>query len=151
TSLNVGFDGTGALTVEDQAVAAASHMFVGFNADSVDNTLLVDAAMLTVLQDLTIGYAGAASAIVEDGGLLDVGYLNLAMLSTATADLTVTGAGSEVVAVYLTLGQFGGTATLTVSDGGSIELGNDVSAIADAIHVGGAGFLQGAGTVNADV
>ena len=61
----------------------------------------------------------------------------------------MTGAGPLVTATFLSLGS--GAATVTVADGGAIDVGSNVTTIANAIHIGGSGSLQGAGAIQGNV
>ena len=67
------------------------------------------------------------------------------------AALTVTGAGSIISTAGIAFGATGGAASLTVSNGGAVEIGAGVSTIAGAVHIGSFASLQGSGTITGNV
>ena len=148
--LQVGSDGTATLTISDHATVTTTNMILAVNHDTgVTDTLTVDDASLHVGGVLTIGNAGAATALVENGGSLTAGTLFLAEMSGGAGSLTVDGAGSLVTASSISLG--GSSAVLTLSNGGAIDIGSSATTIANTIHIGGDGSLVGSGEITSAV
>ncbi len=152
-NIGVGFDGTASLTIADHAVVTTTYMDVAVKHDAgVTDTLDVNNATLNVGQALNIGDAGTANATVENGGIVNTTFLIVANQASGSGSLTVDGTGSVVtVANIVNLEPSGGSATLTVSNGGAIDIGSNTAAISDAIHVGSSGNMTGAGVIHGDV
>ena len=121
-NIGVGFGGAASLTISDSATVTTTSMEVGADSDpGAIATLTVESgASLTVTGSLTIGEAGSADAIFEGGASVTAGSLDLATQSGSTASVTIAGAGTLVTASSLDLGV--GSATLTVSDGATIDI-----------------------------
>jgi T5SS/PEP-CTERM-associated repeat protein len=148
----VGQDGTASLTIADQAVVNTTNMSVGVDhQNGVTDTLIVDHATLNSTNGISIGEVGTANATVENGGAVHVGFISLGDQATGVASLTIDGAGSVVTTNGLNLGVSGGSATLTVSHGGAVDIGLGTTTVADAVHVGNSASLQGSGTINGNV
>ena len=149
-NIGVGYDGTASLTIADHAVVTTTQMDVAvFHDVGVTDTLDVNNATLNVSQGLTVADAGTAHATVENGGSITAAFLTIANQPGSTGALTVDGAGSVVTATSgLTMGFSGGSATLTVTHGGAVDVGTDATTIAGAVHVGSLDSLQGTGTIN---
>jgi T5SS/PEP-CTERM-associated repeat protein len=151
-NIGVGFDGTASMTIADQAVVTTTNMEVAFKYDAgVTDTLDINDATLNVGQGITIADAGTANATVENGGTINTGFLSLANQAGSAGSLTVTGAGSVVQTSGLNLGSSQSSATLTVSNGGAVDIGSGTTTVANAVHVGSSALLQGAGTINGNV
>ena len=146
----VGFDGTASLAIADHAIVTTTNMDVAVNFDlGVTDSLDISNASLIAIQNLTIADAGTANATVENGGTIDTNFLSIANQAGSTGSLTVDGAGSVVsIGSGLNFGMDGGTADLTVTHGGAVDVGSDATTIAGAVHVGSLDSLQGAGTIN---
>jgi T5SS/PEP-CTERM-associated repeat protein len=150
-NIGVGFDGTASLTIADHAAVTTTYMDVAVYHDvGVTDTLDVNNASLTS-QFLTIGDAGTAIATVENGGTVTAGFLNIGNQTSGTGSLTVDGAGSVVSTGGMNLGISNGTASLTVSNGGAVDIGTGTTTIADAVHVGSSGSLQGTGIIHGNL
>ena len=150
-NIGVGFDGTASLTIADHAAVTTTYMDVAVNHDAgVTDTLDINNALLTS-QYLTIGDAGTAVATVENGGTITAGFLNIANQASGTGSLTVDGAGSVVSTGGMNLGISNGTASLTVSNSGAVDIGSGAATIADAVHVGSSGSLQGTGIIHGNL
>ena len=151
-TIGLGFDGTASLTISDHAVVNTANMDIAVNHDaSVTDTLDVNNASLNVgvAAGLTVGDAGTAHATVENGGTIGTGFLTIANQAGSVGSLTVDGAGSVVSATGLTLGS--GSASLSVTHGGAVDVGSGTTSVADAVHVGSSALLQGAGTIEGNV
>jgi len=151
-NIAVGFDGTASLTIADQAVVTTTNMGVGNNFDAgITDTLDVNGGTLNANQGLTIANAGTANATVENGGTINTGFLSIASQAGSAGSLTVTGAGSLVQTSGLNLGSSQSSATLTVNNGGAVDIGSGTTTAANAVHVGNFASIQGAGTINGNV
>ena len=134
-NIGVGWDGTASLTVSDQAVVTSTGMVVAVNYGlSVTDTLTVNDAALNVTQGLTIGDAGAATAMVEAAGQIDAGNVYVASQTGSAGTLTVTGVDSLVQTANLTIGSGGSVLvtggayldlveTASISGSGTLDLG----------------------------
>jgi T5SS/PEP-CTERM-associated repeat protein len=149
-NIGLGLDGTASLSVADHAAVTTTNMDVAFHNDAgVVDTLDVNNASLNIGSGLTIGDAGTAHATVENGGAITANSINLASQLGSVGSLSVDGAGSLVSTVGLGLGL--GSANLSVTHGGAIDIGSGTTTVAGAIHVGSSASLSGAGTINADI
>ena len=150
-SINVGYGGTGLLTVSNDGNISSTNTYVGTN-DGSDGTLSIENG--GVLNDTNgwIGYqdgstgratvegtwtnssglvvgdngTGNGTLTIQNGGNVTntYGYLGAAGSSTGTA--TVTGNGSTWQSTAMIVGETG-NGTLTVSDGGFVHSGSYVT------------------------
>ncbi len=151
-NIGVGFDGTASLTIAAQAMVTTTNMDVAVFYDAgVTDTLDVNNATLSVGQGLTIADAGTANATVENGGAINTAFLAIANQAGSIGSLTVTGAGSVVTTSGISFGSALSSATLTVANGGAVDIGTGTSTIANAVHVGSTASLQGAGIINSNL
>jgi T5SS/PEP-CTERM-associated repeat protein len=148
-NIGVGFDGTASLTIADHAVVTTGNLDVAahYDAGVTDTFDINDASLIT--QGITIGDAGTGNATVENGGSLTASFLSLASQTGSTGSLTVDGPGSVVTTAGMALGS--GSATLTVTHGGAIDIGAGTTTVAGAVHIGSSASLGGAGTINGNV
>jgi T5SS/PEP-CTERM-associated repeat protein len=122
-NLFVGHSGTGTLTIQNGgAVSNVAVGFVGYNAGS-SGTATVDGAgsAWTNSSALLVGYSGAGTLTIRNGGKVSdlFGYLGYNAGSTGTA--TVDGAGSAWTnSGNLFVGTLG-TGTLTIRNGGTVS------------------------------
>lgn len=95
----------------------------------LDANLEIDGAGSSVVVDgdTYIGFVGSATATISDGGLLESqGYAQIDAI-VGTPSVLVTGSGSEWDVEDLLLvgdASFGGYASLTVADGGIVQVGD---------------------------
>jgi T5SS/PEP-CTERM-associated repeat protein len=156
-NISVGFFGTASLTISDQAVVTTTSMEVAINYDpGVTDTLTVDNATLTVTEGLTIGQAGSANAVFEDGANVTAGSLNVATQPGSTGVLTISGPQTTVETSYLSLGSAG---SIQLSDGavlevastienqGTINVDTGIELSTTQLMIDGTVTLQGPGTV----
>jgi T5SS/PEP-CTERM-associated repeat protein len=147
-NIGVGFDGTASLTIANHASVTTTYMDVGINYDAgIPDTLDINNATLTVGSYLTIGDAGAGSATIENGGILNTGGLTIGNQASGVGSLTVDGAGSVVSTNNLSLSSQGGSADLSLTNGGAVDVG-PATTIAGAVHVASGFNLQGSGTIH---
>lgn len=127
---HVGFSGTGSLRVLDGGYVTTQTGEVGFNAGSRGSVVLSDGGRWEVTGTLSVGGAGQGSVEISDGGMLRSTRAFIARGGASSrARVTVRGASSSwYTAEDLTIGLGGsqgeGIATVTVSDGGELEVGN---------------------------
>jgi hypothetical protein len=128
-ALVVGLSGTASLDLSEGASLSVSsgraRLGVGPGGDG--RLRIRSDATLAVLDPLLAGVAGGAGVVVEEGGFLDVGGLELAALSGASADLRVDGAQSLArvtgpLAVGGTAASAGGTAEVVLTGNGRLLL-----------------------------
>ena len=155
-NINVGTDGTASLMVSNHAVVNADNVASAINHDAgVIDTIDINDATVNATTSFSVAGSGTANAIVENGGVINTANLydgEIIGSSGGVGTLTVTGVGSIVnVTNFFGLSSANSSGTVTVSQGGSIDIGLNTSSIANAIHLAGTGSLQGFGTINADV
>ena len=131
--IDVGLYGNATLTLEDGAVLTTGYLNIG--QQSWTNAVLQSATKGTV--DVTGGATVAAKNIFLDS------------LNGSAGALIVDGNGSIVTTSGFSLDS--ALATITVTNGGSIDIGSDASTVSNAIHVGAVDSLQGDGIINANV
>jgi T5SS/PEP-CTERM-associated repeat protein len=83
----------------------------------------------TVTGDIVIGEAGAGTANVQDGAVVDAEASDVTVgeEDTATGAATITGAGSQFETGSLTVGAASSKASVTVSSGGDLEIASDLT------------------------
>lgn len=123
--LNVGNSGNGKLTIEAGGQVRSAGGSLGSDTGSTGTVTVTGAgSMWTNDGDLTIGGYGIGTLTIKAGGQVanDRGYLGGQLGSTAT--VRVTGIGSKLTSSYLSVGAWsGGSATLTIEDGGLVSVG----------------------------
>jgi len=124
--LMVGESGTGTLTIQNGAVVASDHGFLGLNEGVGyfgSGTVLVTGTNSTWNTDagLVIGVEGAGLLSIEAGGRVNSFTGSIGQLTTdATGEVTVTGADSTWINEELLLIGINGSGSLTIADGGSV-------------------------------
>lgn len=124
TSVAVGVTGTGLLSVAGGSeFDASSSLDVGLNAGSVGTLRVAGAnSKARIVNDISLGQAGAGTLEVKTGGLVTATNLLAADLAGSTAELLVQGLNSRMtLGGNLLLGQ-AGVATATVETGGLLSL-----------------------------
>ncbi|MDI3564192.1 hypothetical protein [Bradyrhizobium sp. Arg816] len=146
-SVFVGISGTGKLTIRNGGTmsnAGFGYFGYGFGATG---TVTVDGAgsALTNSSDLYVGYFGAGTLTIRNGGTVstaNIGYLGFVAGSTGT--VTVDGAGSAWTSSSTLVVGYSGTGTLTIQNGGKASnvghafLGNNAGSTG-TLTVDGAG------------
>jgi len=146
TTLYVGYQGSGSLTVADGASVTGGRAVIGLSAGS-DGTVVVtgaDAAWSND-DDLTIGSSGTGTLTIADGGSVSDDNGSAGANAGSTGTVTVEGAGSR----WMNDGQvsvgYHGTGTVTVRNGGGVSSTSGlIGAAADGtgtVAVEGAGSL----------
>ncbi len=155
-NIQIGVDGTASMTIADHAIVTTQTLQMALNHDAgVIDTLDISDATLNATSSFSVAGSGAAHATIENGGVVNTADLFVANIngsSGGVGDLTVTGAGSVVNATqFFGLGSANSAGTVTVANGGAIDIGLGTTSIANAIHIANNTSLQGAGTINANV
>ncbi len=145
TVLSVGFNGTGTVSVSDNARLETAWAIIGHNASSTGSVTISNGARLTDTGSLYVGNEGTGTLTVASGG--DVtstdGFVGTGNGSHGTA--TVTGSGSSWnMAGALFVGQnTGSTGTMTISDGATVSdyqgIVGDLAGSSGSLTVTGAG------------
>ncbi|MGB2821768.1 MAG: PEP-CTERM sorting domain-containing protein, partial [Phycisphaerae bacterium] len=149
--LLVGDEGSGMLAIAGGGVVSNDRGFIGCSAGST-GTVTVDGAgsTWTTSEALLVGFDGSGTLSIAGGGtVLDTdGYIGCSAGSTGT--VTVDGPGSTWAnsgTLYVGGGSHnGGTGSLTVADGGRVEIGGVLRLWPDGIvnlHGGLLRFAQG--------
>jgi T5SS/PEP-CTERM-associated repeat protein len=156
--LEVGFKGTGTITVEDGgAMTTTADTYLGSQATG-RGTLSVDGAgsTWTSTRQLGIGLAGQGTTNVIHGGVLNGQNIIVGWNANASGHLNVDGAGSTVTSsTYVTVGYLGqGTAAisnggrLNTTDGARLFIASDAGSTGEVI-IGGETVATAAGTIQA--
>jgi len=119
----VGYNGTGTLNVQDGGkVSNGNSGYLGLNAGGIGNATVTGAGSTwTNAVHFFVGYGGAGTLTVQDGGKVSNTSGYLGMNSGSVGNAMVTGAGSTWTnSGTLDVGR-SGTGTLTVSDGGVVS------------------------------
>ncbi|HET7924341.1 MAG TPA: hypothetical protein VFL30_05545 [Rhodanobacteraceae bacterium] len=152
-SLHIGDSGTGVVTVSDGGALVNGEGDLGFNFGS-DGTATVTGAGSTWTTNgfFYVGNNGNGTLNVEDGGSVSslggFGYLSWAAASTSTA--TIDGAGSTWTNANGLYVGFGGTGSLTITNGGTMQNGTFANVgfspgATGTLGVSGAGSTFGTG------
>ena len=142
----VGRYGTGTLTVQDGGQISSAYGRLGDVAGSSGTTVVSGSGSrwtCTGTWGLFVGYYGAGSLIVQDGGHVSGSTSSIGTNFDSTGTVVVSGAGATWTSTgSLSVGS-GGTAILTLSDGGRVLARsawvNNVSSI--RMNVSGDGML----------
>jgi T5SS/PEP-CTERM-associated repeat protein len=152
-SLHIGDSGTGIVTISNGGSLVNGEGDLGFNFDS-DGTATVTGAQSSWTTNgfIYIGNNGDGTLHVADGGLVSslgsYGYMSWAAASTSTA--TIDGPGSTWTNANGFYVGFDGTATLTITNGGSMQNGTFANVgfspgASGTVNVTGAGSIFGTG------
>lgn len=128
--LAIANNGAGSLTISNGGVVTSGWGYVGDNAAGAGTVVVTGADSLWSLRSyLGLGGDGAATMLISDGGRVqNGGEAELAITTSASASITVTGAESSwSVGDYLLVGG-NGSATMTIADGGTVT--------SDAAYIG---------------
>ncbi len=143
-SLNVGYIGSGKLTVSDGgSVINMGGGYIGYYADS-DGTVAVTGADSVWTNNfvLRVGFYGSGELTVSEGGSVSNKFGYLGVHSTATGKVTITGADSTWTnSSNLQIGS-GGTGELTVADGGVVNVNSGVGRTYVASNAGSTGTIN---------
>ncbi len=141
SNLDVGYEGTGKLTIEDGGqVTAKISSYLGLYASSTGTATVTGAGSTwSIANNLYVGYEGTGTLTIEDGGQATVeASSTLGYYAGSTGTATVTGTASALVVDGILHVGYDGTGTLTVTDGGHVTVG-------DALGIGDLGTLNLAG------
>lgn len=160
----------GKVTIQNTATATTgseADFRIGRTASTATVTVTGAGSALTTPYDMFVGYAAGSSGIVNvsNGGTLNTGHASIAESITSTGSVTVTGANSiwtisdsqkTTSGQGLFLGLSGGAATLTIANGGVVNVSSTGNAISTGsnsiINIGAAAASPAAapGTLNAN-
>ena len=121
--LYVGNSGSGKLTIEDGGVVNSYGGFVGYGNTGTVTVTGTGSEWQNSYSGLNIGQYGVGRLIIEDGGVVTNGGAQLGYRGEATA--VVTGTGSKWInngSLYINT-----SGTLTVSNGGQVIIGGDLT------------------------
>ena len=122
----VGYNGTGTLTVQDGGkVSNGNSGYLGLNAGGIGNATVTGAGSTwTNAVHFFVGYGGAGTLTVQDGGKVSNTSGYLGMNAGSVGNAMVAGVGSTWTnSSDLNLG-YRGTGTLTVQNGGKVSNSN---------------------------
>ena len=160
----------GKVTIQNTATATTgseADFRIGRTTSAATVTVTGAGSALTTPYDMFVGYAAGSNGTVNvsNGGTLNTGHASIADWSNATGSVTVTGANSvwtisdsqkTTSGQGLYLGLSGGAATLTIADGGVVNVNSTGRAISTGsnsiINIGAAAASPAAapGTLNAN-
>ena len=123
-TFEVGGAGTASFTIDDGATVdvlgqSFSAAVVNGTAAAAPTLTISTGGHLTVDDALRVGTTNKGTLLVDTGGQLTAGTLDLASNTGSTATATFTGAGTAVDAALLQVG-LGGVASLTVENGAAL-------------------------------
>lgn len=146
---------SGSTTQSVTVTGNGSRFDVGNNlwvGNSAAGTLVVDnQGAVSSDNNISVGLSsgGLGNMRIQGGGTATAATVTVGTLTGATGSVVVTGANSHLAAGLLALGglssnQFGGTSSLTVSDGGTVEAGQlDLWTASTSITVNGGTLKTG--------
>lgn len=138
----VGNNGAGTLTISDGgSVESIGRFFVGVSATATGTvTVSGSGSTLTVNNNLAVGFFGAGTLLVSNGGVVNASQFFVGSEIDSQGTVVVSGAGSKLTA-NAGVGVVGdiGAGTLTVSNGGVVETSGS---LAIARNIGSSGTLN---------
>ncbi len=127
--LYVGEGGTGTLNVINNGSLESYQTTIG-NQSGSDGTVIVDGGTWENDHSITVGSEGDGTLFVGGGGTATNGYTYIGKKSGATGTVNVNGEGSSMSSsgtIALGIENTGGTGRLSVTDGGTVSAGSEVS------------------------
>jgi T5SS/PEP-CTERM-associated repeat protein len=130
--LTVGNNGEGVINVTSGGQVSIQNAFwwsIGVNATSQGTATVSGAgSRVDVANDLFLGSAGIGTLTISSGGQVtsDDGFI-AASAGTGVGDVTITGAGSSWTTIGSVTVATVGTGTITVENGGALNMGNTLS------------------------
>ena len=129
-----GGGGTGHVMVSGEGRLQTSNAIVGLDAGSNGDVTVTDDQSVMNASNLTVGDSGAGTVGVEAGGRINVGpggsnNVTIGQSDTGDGSITVTGSGTNASILDVDNAVFVGNVgkgKLTVSDGGRVNVGNDL-------------------------
>lgn len=121
--LYVGYGSTGSLTVADGAEVTSSSGYLGYSADGSGSvTVTGSGSSWTNSLDLNVGYDGTGTLTIENGGTVSARNVLIAGNGVATTGtVTVSGAGSKLIASAEIDVGVNGVGSLIIEDGGVVQ------------------------------
>ncbi|MCE9603310.1 MAG: PEP-CTERM sorting domain-containing protein [Planctomycetia bacterium] len=128
TSLRVGEYGSGTLAIDNGGTVISNNSTLGvYNGSTGDATITGIGSTWNNNVQLTVGSGGAGTLLVSDGGTVNSNYASLGFGFDATGSATITGIGSTWNIAdptnylgTLKVGEYHGSGTLLISDGGKV-------------------------------
>lgn len=140
--LSVGSFGSGTLYIENGGQVTGDDVFVGYYAGSTGSVTVGDAgSLLDIQNELYVGLTGNGTLIIENGAGVSSKEGIIGQQSSGSGSVIVTGAGSrwDITAGgfdSLIIGDFG-TGSLTLSDGGVVDLNSGSVVVMDSVNASG--------------
>ncbi|CAM5762056.1 hypothetical protein LMIY3S_00345 [Labrys miyagiensis] len=138
SSLVVGDNGTGTLTIQNGSTLSLSQIGTIGNGAGSNGTVIVAGADLDLdaQAGLSVGSGGTGALVVKSGAMVEVGgVLTAGAQATSTGNVTVDGAGSSLsITTSILVGDLG-AGSLTIDNGGTAIIG------ADGVVANGAGAI----------
>jgi len=146
STLTVGTQGTGTLTLSNQGQATAAGVLIGV-AGGTGTVSLTGHSGISTMGAVNVGFTGTGTLTVASNSLLVSSGGAIGNLAGAQGAVTVTGAGSSwsFGMFDLTIGA-NGTGSLLVSNGGAISSGNGAGFLGQAAGANGTLTIDGAGS-----
>jgi fibronectin-binding autotransporter adhesin len=124
--LNVGYNGTGSLTIANGGYVSSGTGYMGYASGS-SGSVLVDGANSTwslPANGLYVGYDGLGNLTISNGGNVATGTARIGFESDSSGTVLVTGANSTlslpINGLYV---GYNGTGNLTIANGGTVVSG----------------------------
>lgn len=145
--LNIGYLGSGSLTISGGSVTAVGTAILGRDSGS-SGALTISGGTLDVGGELQVGFGGAGTLLVNGGEVFsNGGYIGVNSTSSGTATVT---SGSWTLAGDLLVGFLSGPGTLNISGSGVVTVSDTLFRGSNGtINLDGGGTLQiGTGTTS---
>lgn len=141
--LYVGYNGSGALTIESGGAASSLAGVVGYFAGSTGTVAVTGQNSRWMIDDiLQVGRAGSGELLIGDGGIIRSGYGSVGSVNTdAVGNAVVTGVGSAWIIDNVLYVGGSGTGELHISDGGVVSSG--LATIGDISNARGLAIIDG--------
>lgn len=144
----VGTYGNGALNVSDggEVVIANSPLTIAGYAAKLGTVTVSGSGSKLTADDVIVGQYGIANVAIADGGVVESNRrVFIGDFAGASGTLTVSGGGSKLTAASNIIVGNNGVGVLTVTDGGQVSAGQDVS-IGDTAGSSGTVTVSGSGS-----
>jgi T5SS/PEP-CTERM-associated repeat protein/autotransporter-associated beta strand protein len=148
-NLQVGYNGTGAVSLSHGADFSGIYAFLGMNSAGSKGSLTLDGAgtTFTLNNDLHVGIMGTGALSITNGATFYGSQFHLGTNVGAVGTATVDGVGSSLTTdAFSTVGS-AGSGTLNIRNGGVVSAGtNDVLFIGNDVTGSGVVNVDGAGS-----
>lgn len=145
---DVGFDGTGSLSILDGGTVGVSDVGVGtFDDGQGDLTVDGSGSILDVANNLTVGAGGTGTLAISNGGTASAGEISLGLEIESQGTLDVSGANSSVTSNTTVTVGVSGNGNLRIANGATLtSLGGPQSLVGLNAGATGSAVVTGTGS-----